>query len=105
MLRQRGIFFGPAQARRKWNLLAQRAARRLRETAKEWRVEYARRDGHHADATPRQVTRDGQRHADDSTLRSRIGGLPDLSVERRHRSGVHNHTALTVGARLAARDR
>ena len=44
----------------------------------------------HADAERRQVARDRQRHADDPALRRRVGRLADLSVERRHRRGVHD---------------
>ena len=48
----------------------------------------------------RQVAGGRQRHADDRTLRCRVGQLADLAVERGHRRRVDDDAALAVGLGL-----
>lgn len=80
---ERGVFRWPAEPRRKRNLRSQRLARLIRQQREHRRVEGPGRDRTDANTERREVARDRQRQADDASLRCRVGGLTDLTVERR----------------------
>ena len=90
---------------RERNRGGERILRLLRQAAEQRRQEQAGRDGEHTDAELRKLARDRQGHADDAALRGRIGGLPDLAVIGRDRSGVDHDAALAACKRLQLRHR
>src|SRR5690606_30101838 len=66
-------------------------------SAVDGRVDEAGGDAVDPDADDREVAGDGQGHADDATLRGRVGDLADLAVEGRHRGDGDDAAAGTVG--------
>src|SRR4051812_19485060 len=97
---QGGVLIGAAEARRERNAGTERLARLLGQAGHHRRVEQARGDRAHADPGLGEVTRGGQRHADDAALGRAVGELTDLAVERGDRGGVDADAALAVGVRL-----
>src|SRR5450830_392404 len=97
---QRGIFARFAQARRERHPGGQGVAD-FRGHARHHRgFENTGGDGHHPNAEARQLPRGWQCQAGDRTFGRGIRRLTDLPVKRRHRRGIDDHAALTVGIRL-----
>ena len=97
MAHQRGIFPRIPQPSRKGHLRPQRVLGGLRQAPQQGRVEQPWSDGHHPDTVLGELARDGERHADDPSLGSRVGRLADLAFERRDRGGVDDHPPLPLG--------
>ena len=93
----------PPETRRKRHRLPERLRDFRRNLPDHRRLEHAGCDRHHPDAEARELARHRQRHADETRLRRAVGGLPDLSVERRDRRREHNDAALAVGVGRALR--
>ncbi len=96
------VLGGQAEALREGDARAERLTGLLGQGREQRRVEQTGGDRVDADAVLREVACRGQRHADDAALRSRVGDLPDLAVERGDRGCVHAHAAFAVLAGLGA---
>ncbi len=66
-----------------------------------WRFHDARRNRHHEDVVPDQLTCSWQHQRHHLTLLRSIRSLTDLTVEHRHRSSIDDHAMLAIHIRLA----
>src|SRR6266516_368221 len=87
------ILIRSAQARWERHLLAQREAKLFRQTSQQRRIEKAGSDGHHPNAVASKLTRDGQRHTDNTTFGGRVGRLPDLTLKRGRGGSIDNNAS------------
>src|SRR5690606_28831526 len=102
---QRGELLGDAEALGEQHVLLQLLLEGLRglALAVDRRVDQAGGDAVDPHADGGQVAGDGERHADDTALGGRVGGLADLAVEGGDRGDGDDGAALAVGERLGLR--